>query len=451
MLRHALVLAPLLAGLITAPVFAQEAALLQLGLDALKQGRYADAAKVLEQHTRLQPEDLKALQALSEAYLQLNQPELAEVTLNAAHTLERSDAQTHLLRGRLRLSQKDFQRARSEFRTVEYLKQTNGELWYYLALTYQGLGDLDNARLALNEGLRDKNTLPDTSARLLLLQGEFDPAKASESLDLALQIQNLSPALLAELQQRNVDYLVQNNKVGMLIQQQIPLLKTALENKDTETARRMLREIEVWLGKSNKPDQDRLVYRKQLEQLYDQMPNQPLLRQQLVQTYERQRLYEDLLVFYQLEFQANAASWSEQEIGAGFHRMADVYLKQGFVELAHKNYRLAADKNPRDFVAFKRLGVLHLAYDDAGEAVKIFQRVMQEDPLDRENILFLALAQAYRRDDNQAKTLLQQIPQDVRPDLRLKIDSVFLMEGSRTPEKTLWKLMIPDETILSSR
>lgn len=450
MLRQALVLLPLLTGLIAGSALAQEAALLQVGLDALKQGRYADAATALEQHTRLQPEDLKALQALAEAYLQLNQPDLAEVTLKAAHTIDRSDAQTHFLRGRLRLIQKDYLRARSEFRTLEYLKQTNGELWYQLALTYQALKDPDNARKALNEGLRDKTTSPDTSARLLLLQGELEPAQAESNLNLALQIQNLSPALATELMKLQTDQLIKNNRLGELIQRQMASIESSLKAKDIEAARRQLREIEGWLGKSEFPERDRLTYRKRLEDLYEKLPGQPLLRQQLILLYERSGLFEDLLSFYRIELQQNAQELTEAELGAAFHRMADVHLKMGYLQFAYDNYKLASDKNPRDFEAVKRMGVIFLVARDYSEAAKMFQNVLKEDPLDRENILMLSLAQAYRRDDVQARALLSQIPADVRPEVRAKVEALLLSE-LREPEKDIWQLLIPEDQILSQR
>ncbi|HEY9843876.1 MAG TPA: hypothetical protein V6D23_25625, partial [Candidatus Obscuribacterales bacterium] len=76
-----------------------------------------------------------------------------------------------------------------------------------------------------------------------------------------------------------------------------------------------------------------------------------------------------------------------------------------------------------------------------------FQRVLQDQPLDRENLLFLSLGLALTRQDNQARQLLAEVPADVRPEVRARIEA-YLVSSQRQPETSLWKLLIPDEQIL---
>ncbi|HEY9844072.1 MAG TPA: tetratricopeptide repeat protein, partial [Candidatus Obscuribacterales bacterium] len=396
------------------PSLAQDATLLQQGLDALQQGHYAEAVSALEQHTRLQPQDLPALQALAEAYLQLKQLDLAEVTLTSAHGLDRNDARTHFLRGRLRFAQQDFARARSEFRTLLYLKAPSGELWYYLAQTYQALGESAQALEALNLGLASEAP-GDTQARLLLLQGQLQPELAETALSRAMALKGLSTQLQAELFELHAGLLLRSGRSPELVERQLARLETSLDN--LEQAQRLLSQLETWLGQADDPDQARAAYLQQFEALYDRHPGQPLLRQQLIRLFERQGYYEKLQALYQFELIQNAGRMTDQERAVAFHRLADVYLKQGYLDLAFKNYENASKLNPHDTDALKRMGVIYFVAQKPGEAVKLFQRVLQDQPLDRENLLFLSLGLALTRQDNQARQLLAEVPADVRPEV----------------------------------
>ena len=126
MIRKSLIV--LLLSSLTLPGLAETPAapdpLTQQGLTALEKRDFNSAIQQLEASLRLTPDNLTALQGLTEAYLAQNKLDLAEATLSAAHRLDRSHLRTHFLRGQLRFAQGDFVKARSEFRVPLYFKKT---------------------------------------------------------------------------------------------------------------------------------------------------------------------------------------------------------------------------------------------------------------------------------------------------------------------------------------
>ncbi len=429
------------------PVWAQSN-LYQQGLDALQVGHYQEAISSLEQHTRLQPKDIKALQALSEAYLQLKSLELAEVTLKAAHELDRNDSQTHYLRGQLRFLQMDYNRALSEFKTVIYLKKTNGGLFYHLALTYEQMGQLDLAREALKNALDIKDNPTSIQAQIFLLQARLLPEFADTALEQALTLQGLKPELEAEIIQLQADYLLKAGRSNELITRQIKRIEQALNQSQAETLPKLINELDQWIGKSDNLEQDKMLMRQALETLYDRYPQQAFLRQVLIQTYLRSELYEELLAFYRVELQINRSKMTNIELAAAFHRMADIHLKLGYLQFAFNNYQSASDKNPNDLIAFKRMGIIYLSARDASEALKTLNKVKNIQPLDYENILLLSLTYAYKQEDDIAKQFLAQVPVDLYPHIRAQIEAT-LNSQNREANTDLWKSLILPEQILS--
>lgn len=445
MLRQALLTLVLL-GATALPSLAADTTQLDQGLKALAQGQYKEAVSKLEQYTRLQPEDRAALQALAQGYLELKQLELADATLNTVQGLDRSDPRTHFLRGRLRLAQQDYQRARSEFRTVLYLKAQTGELWYYLAQTYQALGDTAAAADALGQGLSAADAPPDTQARLLLLQAAQEPKNSQDLLEKALAIKGLSPAMQADLTARQADLMIANGDLQTLILRQAKLLEKSLGSE--EQAQRVMAQTEAWLGKSKRAKQDWEFYLKQLEGLNDKKPT-PLLRRQLIRLYQRQGQYERLQTMYQYDLLENGSKMSEKELAAAYHRLADVFLKEGFLDFSFNNYERASNNDPHDLEALKRMGAIYLVADKPNDSVKLFERVRQEQPQDRENLLFMGVAQALLYHDDDARQLLGLVPADFRPELRTRLEALLLSQ-ERKADLRLLQVMIPDNKILGA-
>lgn len=446
MSRKFLIASSLLATLLFPTSALAQTDLLKQGLDALGQGRYSEAVTALEQHTRLQPEDMPALQGLAEAYLELGQKELAEATLKAAQAKDRNQARTHLLRGRLRYAQQDYDRARSELRTVIYLKQPSAELWYYLALTSEKLGDAATQAEALATGLAASDAPPAVRARLLLLQARLQPDKSDAALREALTLKNLPSNLETEILNQQAVLLLHSDRAKELIDRQFLRIEAALA--DPAAATRLLSELETWLGQSENVDMDRVIYRNALEALQEKYPQDALLCQQLIQTYRRTNQYEKLLAFYQYELIQGGAKLSDSERAAALHRIADAYLKLNFLDLAYKNYESASKLDPRDLMAVKRMGVLYLVAKQPGESIKLFDRVRKEDPLDHENLLFLSLAMALKKQDGDARQLLAGVPAGLRPEVRARIEALLVSE-QRAVEDGLWKILIPEDAILS--
>lgn len=444
MLRQALLVLALLSAT-AMPGLAADTSLFDQGQKFLQQGQYAKAVSSLEQYTRLQPEDLKGLQALAEAYLQMNHPDLAEVTLNTAQNLDRSNASTHFLRGRLRLAQKDYLRARSEFRTVIYLKAETGELWYYLAQTYQALKESQEASQALDQGMALSASQPDTMARLLLLQAEWHPKDTEKLLTKAMALKGLSPSLKSDLQTMQTSLLLKTGRIQELLKQQMQALEKTLGSNEAESLR-LLNEAETWLGKSKHLADDWNFYLSQLETLDNKKPS-PLLHKQLIRLYQRQGQYEKLQVMYQGELLEKGAGMSDKELALTYHRLADVYLKQHFLDFAFDNYERASTSNPHDTEALKRMGALYLVAQKPGDALKLFQRVQQELPLDRENLLFISLTHALLHQDEEARQLLAAVSEKVRPEVRTRIEA-FLASEQRQADENIWRLLIPEEQIL---
>lgn len=436
----------LLCGLM--PAAAQEASLYEQGLKALQQEQYGEALTALEAQARLTPEDLPTLQALAQAYLATEKLAVAEATLKAAHKLDRNGPQTHFLLGELHFARGDYEKAYSHYRVLEYLNQADGVLYYAQARTLQKWGKTEAARAALQQGLKNRGLDADTQARLLLLQAELDPETAEASLQAALALEGLSAGRQRELRQAQTDYYLSTGEVRVLLEQQLQRLDALLQSGDESHLASMLQQPESWIARADNPDLERMFYLTQLEQRYERYPDVALLRQQIVIQLLRRERYEDLLALYRQELIQKSPSWSDREISAAFQRMADLHLKMGYLQFAFDNYERASEKNPRNELALQRMGIIHLAAGNPGEAIKLFRQGLELNPVALETRLLLALALAYDRKDEAARSILDQSPASEYPALRGQIQAVLAMP-QRQPDKEIWRRLIAEEAILS--
>lgn len=436
----------LLCGLL--PAAAQEASLYEQGLSALKQGQYAEALTAFEAQARLTPEDLPTLQSLAETYLATDKLAVAEATLKAAHKLDRNAPRTHLLLGQLHFVRGDYEKAYSHYRVLEYLKQADGALYYAQARTLHKWGKPEEARAALQQGLNNRGLDADTQARLLLLQAELEPDTAEASLQAALALEGLSAPRRAEVVQARSAYYLSKGEVRPLLEQQLQQLDALLAAGDQSNLPSVLQQPESWIAQADNPDLERMFYLTQLERRYEKYPDVALLRQQIVLQFLRRERYEDLLAMYRQELLQKSRSWSDRETSAAFQRMADLHLKMGYLQFAFDNYERASEKNPRNELALQRMGIIHLAAGSPPEAIKLFRKVLELNPVALETRLLLALALAYDRKDEPARSILDQAPASEYPALRGQIQAVLAMP-QRQPDKDIWRRLIPEDSILT--
>jgi len=437
-----------LAGLAEQAQTPAPAALYEQAMKDLQAGKYAEAASQLEAQARLQPEDLNTLQALAEAYLGLNNLPVAEATLMAAHQLDRNAPRTHFLLGRLRFAQAEFEKARSHFRVLEYLKLADALLYYELARTLKALEQPEEALKTLQMGLQQRGSSQQTQAQLLLLQAELEPEQAGGLLETALALPELSAPVRQALQAAQVEHYLQQGQIRDLIEQQLKRLELALQADQQAQLPGLLQAPENWMIRADNADIERMFYQEQLLALYGRYPAANLLKQHLMRQFLKQERYEDLLAMHRQELLLKSSSWSDQEIGQAFHRMADIHLKMGYLQFAFDNYQRASERNPRNEEALKRMGVIYLSAGDKSGAIKLFGKVLETNPLERETRLFLALALAYDRKDEQVRTILAQLPEGFRADVQGQIQAV-LVSNQRQPDKELWRRLIPEDQILS--
>lgn len=435
----------LLFTLFIAPVFPglsqSSPSLMEQGVQALKQGQYRQAVSALEAHTRLHPQDLTALQALAEAYLNLEQNALAEATLQVAHRLDRNAARTHLLMGQLRLQQKDFLRARSELRTVLYLKQESPQLYYLLALTARELQQPAELEAALSQGLAlspEKNQL---RARLLLLRAEISPDP--EALLNELETYSLSPELRAAWQKQLFTHLVSSDQFPRLIDKAFESIEEAARMDNQQASTAAYAELLRWLGKSPNPDVDQAYLLRKMEKHYLAFPQDRVTRQQLIAQYERLNQPENLLALYRQELVSQAARLSPREQALLFRKIADVHLQMGYLQFAYDNYLRATDKDPSDVHSRLRLGVIYITARDFREAQKTFDKLLQEQPLLYEARLYLAFAQAFSKEPEKAAQTQAALPAEFEPELQIWLKSLIANQKSENMGE-LWRLLLPE-------
>lgn len=432
----------LLALLTSTPVWAQaENPLLQQGLSAFQQQQYTQAVSALEPYTRLNPKDLTALQTLSEAYLQLNQLDLAEVTLTAAHSLERTDARTHFLRGQLRLLQQDYLRARSEFRSLLFLKQESKELYLYLAKTSLALKNAEETQDYLKKGLELKPDEPDKQALLLLFQAETAPNP--REIYTQIEALTLSPQMQKEVQKQFFGYLVQAGEFREIVDRSFEPITAAAKANDRSMSTALYAELLRWLGKSSNSDVDQAYVLKRMEGLYEQYPEDVVTRQQLISHYQRHDQPEKLLAMYRQELITKGSDLEAKDQALLFRKIADLHLQMGYMQFAYDNYLRASDKDPTDIHSRLRLGIIYITAKDYREASRSFEKLLKEQPLLHEARLYQAFAEAFNQEPDKAKQILEGLPSSFEPELQGWLRSL-IANPKIEPVNEIWKRLLPE-------
>jgi thioredoxin-like negative regulator of GroEL len=433
----------LLLGLLTTtPVWAQaENPLLMQGLTAFQQQQYPQAVSALEPYTRLNPKDLNALQTLSEAYLHLNQLELAEVTLNAAHGLERNHARTHFLRGQLRLLQQDYLRARSEFRSLLFLKQESKELYLYLAKTALALKNSEETQDYLKKGLDLKPDQPDQQAKLLLFMAETAPN--AREIYSQIEALPLSAEMQKEVQKMFFGYLVQAGEFREIVDRSFDPILAAAKAKDRNLSTALYAELLRWLGKSSNPDVDQAYVLNRMENLYGQFPDDVVTRQQLISHYQRHDQPEKLLAMYRQELISQGSELAPKEQALLFRKIADLHLQMGYMQFAYDNYLRASDKDPTDIHSRLRLGIIFITAKDYREASRNFEKILKEQPLLHEARLYQAFAEAFNQEPDKAKQILEGLPSSFEPELQGWLRSL-IANPKIEPVNEIWKRLLPE-------
>jgi thioredoxin-like negative regulator of GroEL len=433
----------LLLGLLTTtPVWAQaENPLLMQGLTAFQQQQYPQAVSALEPYTRLNPKDLNALQTLSEAYLHLNQLELAEVTLNAAHGLERNHARTHFLRGQLRLLQQDYLRARSEFRSLLFLKQESKELYLYLAKTALALKNSEETQDYLKKGLDLKPDQPDQQAKLLLFMAETAPN--AREIYSQIEALPLSAEMQKEVQKMFFGYLVQAGEFREIVDRSFDPILAAAKAKDRNLSTALYAELLRWLGKSSNPDVDQAYVLNRMENLYGQFPDDVVTRQQLISHYHRHDQPEKLLAMYRQELISQGSELAPKEQALLFRKIADLHLQMGYMQFAYDNYLRASDKDPTDIHSRLRLGIIFITAKDYREASRNFEKILKEQPLLHEARLYQAFAEAFNQEPDKAKQILEGLPSSFEPELQGWLRSL-IANPKIEPVNEIWKRLLPE-------
>lgn len=411
------------------------------GLHALEQEQYAQAISALEAHTRLYPQDLPALQALAEAYLKLEQLPLAEATLQAAHRLDRNAARTHFLTAQLRLLQKDFLRARSELRTVLYLKQESPELYYFLAQTARALQQSEELATALRQGLALSPEKSQIRARLLLLQAELSEnpepiLKQLESFPLNTELKETWKKLLFA-------HWAATDQFRQLIDRIFEELKQAAQTGNSQASTAGYAELLRWLGKSTNPDVDQAYVLKKMETLYQEFPQDQVTRQQLIAQYERLNQPENLLALYRQELLRQGPHLSPREQAMLFRKIADLHLQMGYLQFAYDNYLRATDKDPADVHSRLRLGVIYMTARDFPEAIKTFEKLLQEQPLLHQARLYLGFAQAFNKEPEKAAQSQGALPADFESDLQIWLKSLISYQKTENMNE-IWRQLLPE-------
>ncbi len=431
------------------PLQAQDLTLFQEAQQALQAGKTPEAIVLLERLTRLERENAAAFNLLASAYLEQNSLELTWATLQQAHQIDKNAPLNHYLKARYHLASKSLGRAQTELKTVAYLleRQPESDLWIALATTQAELGASDQALLALRAA--QKMALSSTQEiQTYLLSAKLSPAQAEVAIEKALQLMLSAPNLSlpgAEVQ----SLFSQFPEVWQRIEAQaLQNLDTALASQDTLSLTRELLKLERMLQKTETVPalQTRLL--SQLEIAQEKYPRQPLLRQFVVKQYLKGQRYPDLLAFYRYELISQTKNWDEATQAEAIKRIADLHLRTGFLDFAFANYEKALSINPQLVEARQRLGLLYLVANNQGEALKQWDFLLKNNPLDQKSRLYQALSLAYAGKKEAAERTLAQVPAEFEPRLRDQV--LVVLNNAREAKPELLELLLPEAQILSS-
>jgi tetratricopeptide (TPR) repeat protein len=432
------------------PVLAQTPSLFEQGGSAFERQQYAEAASALEAHTRLNPKDLPALQLLARTYLALSRLALAEVVLKAALECDYNHPQTHELIGLLRFEQKDYLRARSEFRTLLYLKQPQATTFLNLLKTAAALQNTAEAVEAFRAGqqIATPDRRPSLLLEYLLFQLNRPEAERDPDYPVATLMAELEPLPLPAEQQKIFETVLfshwaSDNQFRKVTDKFFVRLEQAAGQQDVRQATALYADLLRWLGKSLNPDLDYTYMIQRMERLYQQYPNDVVTRQQLIAQYQRLDQPESLLALYRQELISRGATLGAREQAQLFRLIADQHLRMGYLQFAYDNYLRASDKDPQDLYSRLRTGVIYLAARDFREALKTFDKLLQQQPLLHEARLYRGFAQAWNKEPEKATQTLSALAADFEPELQALLRRLIADPEVLKPEKD-WRQLLPE-------
>lgn len=440
--------------LLTSPVSAQTASqpeLWQQAQQALQQGNIQQAVSILETLTRLDAKNTEALNLLARQYLTLQQWDLAWATLQQAHREDKNSPLNHLLKSQVHLHNQANSRALTELKTVEYLlsRQTvdsSPEIWLKLSAGYAELKEQSSALRAFQQAEKLTPKL-ELDSEMLLLKAQLWPEQADTYQQAALKREffELPQPSLSSPQLQSL-LSTHQEAFKKLIEQEFQALQQALESSSPQTLTRQLVRLERVLQQLDVPDNIKSSTLSQLESLQEKYPKNPTFRSYLVRYYLKNQNYAALQIFYQYELQSQSKSWQATTASEAFKRLADLRLKTGFFELAFKNYEHALSSYPQNSGARQRLGMLYLIADNQSEALKQFNQILEQNPVDFETRLLVALALAFQKNPTQAQAFLEKIPAEIRPELRELVQAVI--NTYREPKYELLQVLLPENALL---
>lgn len=144
----------------------------------LRQQRPAEAWTALEPMLRQEPANLDALLLAGRIQLALDQPQQARTYLTRAAKLAPRSPAAHFLLGFCLYLDNDFTPALTALLTARQLRPNDGPTLLYLALTHEGLADIESALKLYPEAIRHNPSpeAPLAFARLLFTLQRFPDA-----------------------------------------------------------------------------------------------------------------------------------------------------------------------------------------------------------------------------------------------------------------------------------
>jgi len=126
---------------------------LDRGIELYREGRFAEAAQVLEQAAADSPREARAWTYLGLARVKLNQPEDAMPALAKAVELDGKSAEAHFGKGLAHAHLDELDEAIAELETAVKLNASHAYAHYYLGLAFDKKGREDRALLHLERFL----------------------------------------------------------------------------------------------------------------------------------------------------------------------------------------------------------------------------------------------------------------------------------------------------------
>jgi putative PEP-CTERM system TPR-repeat lipoprotein len=163
-------------------------ALLGLATLAHRNSRFAESVSYLERARDAVPRQLAPRIALVSRYLANNALGAARREADATLVLAPDDPSVMLADAKVLLASGQFRESLSQTRRVLELSKDNADAYFHLGLTHSALGDLPNARTALQQALAKRAEFP--SAQIALGQVELAAGQPQAALKIGVALQN---------------------------------------------------------------------------------------------------------------------------------------------------------------------------------------------------------------------------------------------------------------------